>query len=295
MSSAYFKRNSNDPMTGEVVLVVGNELPFKVHGLGSNRKHIIIESSHPCVKVVEGQGQNKGRVEPNDKNIEHPMTMIAEQECAAATLLGYEMKPGAGGRLVKECSRHPSPLTVKVLSRIKLPSLESDVGAIARLLLAESVEPGSASLETALESMRWMRRVLHNRLEFPDPRVFGITQKTIRGAITAAGQTAGFENYPEIANKQREHIKTIMDIANNGGDLRFNDYRLHVENALKVATGEIPLIADPCPTGLYAWRTTGSEPPRGNFEFYQTYAGQDFYTLTKKFLDSYGVKSGRGL
>jgi hypothetical protein len=292
MAAVFFKRNSGQRMIGEILLVKGNELPFKVVGLGSNRKHLIIESSHRCVKVDMGQFKNKGKVKPDDNNNEQSLTMTAQDECLAK-LSGYEMKPVAGGRLDKVPSDLLLPLRVKVLPRIDLPPLESDAGVIARLLLAESVEPGSASLDVALESMRWMYRVLRNRLEFPDPRVFGITQKTIRGAITAAGQTAGFENYPEIADEQRKHIDTIMKVANEGGDLRFNDYRRHVENALKVASGEIPLIADPCPTGLYGWKTVGSRHPGENFVLYKEYAGQKFYTLTEEFLSSHNIGNRR--
>jgi hypothetical protein len=292
MATAYFKRNSGQAMTGEITLVKGNVLPFKVVGLGSNGKHILVESSHSCVKIESGQGRNKGKVKPDDRSIEQPLTMTAEHECVA-TLFGYEMKPVSGGRLVKERSILLSPLSVRVVPCIELPPPESDAGMIARLLLAESQGPehkGFTHLEISLESMRWMYWVLHNRLAFPHPGTFGIKQKNMRGVITAKGQFEGFVGYPEIAETQLEHINRIMKAANEGGDMRFNTYRSHVENAIEVATGRFPLDRDPCPTGLYGWKTVGSKHSGGRFVLYREYAGQYFYTLSEEFLSNHGVR-----
>jgi hypothetical protein len=212
-----------------------------------------------------------------------------------ATLVGDETT----GSLIAACpvatkrSICLSPLTVKVLPRIELPPLASGEGAIARLLLAENRGPedlGFVSLEETQESMRWMRRVLQNRLEFPAPGAFFITKKDMLGVITARNQFEGFENYPQIASGQSGHIRRTLESANEGGHRKFAAYRQHAQNALDIASGKIPLIADPCPTGLYGWKTVGSQPPSSNFELYQQHSGQNFYALKKEFLSQHGKK-----
>jgi hypothetical protein len=93
----------------------------------------------------------------------------------------------------------------------------------------------------------------------------------------------GFMGYPHIAFKQQSLLDGVLNIANDSTHRNFSTTREYVQAAIDVARG-LRAGSDPCPTGLYAWRTAGSKPPSENFIKYQTKGGQDFYTLTPAFL-----------
>jgi hypothetical protein len=170
-------------------------------------------------------------------------------------------------------------LNVGVDPAIELPDRNTVPGAVARLLMAEARGPSHDSYVAAdsLRSMRWMRRVLENRLA-NNPRQFGAQgAQSLIDIIKAPNQFAGFSNYPNYDAGTRARLQEMLNIANNDSDQRQQGFREFVHNALSVAQGAA--IADPCLTGLYGWRTQGAGGPGGRFVVYQSVAGNTFYTL----------------
>lgn len=128
-----------------------------------------------------------------------------------------------------------------------------------------------------------MRCVLENRLRYP--KMFGaLGATTITQVITAAGfgvQFAGFNTYPRLAAGVAANIQAKLDIASDQSDPRQSRYLAFVKAAISAATGPSPV--DPCPTGLYFWRTAGAIGPGGKAIFYQGLDGNNFYTLPASF------------
>lgn len=170
-------------------------------------------------------------------------------------------------------------LNVGVDPPIALADANTVPGAVARLLMAEARGPSHVGYVAtdSLRSMRWMRRVLENRLA-NNPRQFLAPGATsLIDIIRAPNQFAGFSNYPNYDTVIRARLQAMLNIANNDSDPRQQRFREFVQNAMSVA--QAAAIADPCPTGLYGWRTQGSAGPGGRFVVYQTVAGNTFYTL----------------
>ncbi len=151
---------------------------------------------------------------------------------------------------------------------------------LALLFLAENLTPDDAGYNAAavMMSMQWMRIVIENRRT--DPQRFGAVNGTYAGIVTAKGQFAGFDGYPTIAQKKMERLDRIIDRCNDDDDAKQGAYADLIGVANAVAMMATP--ADPCPTGLYGWRTAGSGAPGGDFEEYQQKAGNQFYTLKSK-------------
>jgi len=163
-----------------------------------------------------------------------------------------------------------------------MPLANSDAGAMANLFLNEAAGPHRDSTLT-VRAMGWMRCVLQNRLAHPAP--FGAPGATTITQVIKADsfgvQFAGFNTYPAIAAAIASNINQKLQIAANTSDPRQPIYLAFVKAAIAAATGTAPV--DPCPTGLYFWRTTGSAGPGGKSVFYQSLDGNDFYTLPASF------------
>jgi hypothetical protein len=135
-----------------------------------------------------------------------------------------------------------------------------------------------------LEAMQWMVHVLRNRLNLGPEHFSARGATTLTNLIKGRNQVEGFEKYPIIAFDPNERLQEALGIANDGTDNRHSAQRLFLKNVVAVATGEMP-GTDPCPTRLYAWRAEESASPGNNFEKFQSKGGQDFYTLTRTFLN----------
>ncbi len=175
------------------------------------------------------------------------------------------------------------PINVTVKQPLTLPTGNENQLALIKLLLAESPSPAYANynIATFKTGMQWMRLVVENRLKMKSYLVGSEGATTLIDVIKARNQFEGFGSYPTIAKQQLENINNILAIASDGthpDQQRFYD---HVSAAIAVVTKEA-LIADPCPTKLLAWRTSGSGYPGGSFKYYKTFSGQDFYTIPKK-------------
>jgi hypothetical protein len=158
---------------------------------------------------------------------------------------------------------------------------------MARVLIVENFTPEQASfvsIDQARSSMQWMRWVMLNRLRFGAQHFgAGKSATSLYALITAPNQVDGFMGYPHIAYDQQVILDGVLNIANDSTHRNFSTMREYVQAAIDVARG-LRAGNDPCPTGLYAWRTEDSRSPSTNFVKYQTKAGQDFYTLTPEFL-----------
>lgn len=177
---------------------------------------------------------------------------------------------------------------VSVAAVLDLPAVTIQAGLLARMLVVEGITPGLpqfVSQAEARQAMQWMRFVFANRLAF-GVQHFGVSKPgaTLTDLITAPDQVHGFQSYPTIAAGQQTLIDRVVKYANDGTHQKFSAYREYLQSALDVAGGT-DLGTDPCPTGLYAWRTQGASSPGSNFVKYQTRGGQDFYTLTQEFKD----------
>ena len=174
-------------------------------------------------------------------------------------------------------------LAVTVTEQMVLPAAAGEEGMLVRLFLAENLSPSQPKYNAAdsRKSMEWMRVVLVNRLKNNPERFAASGATTITDIVKAKGQFAGFENYPTLGSKLSARIEEAVKIANNDSDARQEKYVQFLQNALDAAKGSP--IADPCPTGLYGWRTVGHGSPGGNFEAYgSALSGNQFYTLKKK-------------
>jgi hypothetical protein len=63
-------------------------------------------------------------------------------------------------------------------------------------------------------------------------------------------------------------------------------------DSLTLVLGNI-LRDNPCPTGLYGWRTAGASSPGKNYVKFKTQGGQDFYTLSPGYLKNPAHPDGK--
>jgi len=176
-------------------------------------------------------------------------------------------------------------IAVTVVEKLALPAEATEEGMLARLLLAESTNPGQPGYYAwkAKTAMQWMRVVLANRLNYSNPEEFYAKgAKTLADIVKAKPeQFKGFQDYPKIGADQSKVIDDIVNIANSDSDTRQEKCAQFLQGALEVASSKT-LIPDPCPTGLYGWKTAGHKPPRGDLVKYgDPQSGNQFYTLSK--------------
>jgi len=174
-------------------------------------------------------------------------------------------------------------IAVTVVEKLVLPAEATEQGMLARLLLAEAHSPGQSGYDASKSktAMQWMRLVLANRLNNSPERFNAKGAKTLLDIVKAPKQFEGFQDYPKLGSAQSTRIDEIVSIANSDSDTRQEKYAQFLQNALEVVASNT-LIADPCPTGLYGWKTAGSHPPGGHFVKYgDPQSGNQFYTLSK--------------
>lgn len=274
-------RNDRSSLSPEIALVQGNALLLKVIGLGPNKKHLVFRGSQPSLLRVEA-------INPDDRNREQSIRLVSlathSQWESVVDVVAY-----VNEQPLSRIDAGTRRLRVRILPRLSLPDEGTDAGLLARVLLAETAGPDDsryAGPAEAVESMRWIKRVLHNRLNAgarhfaPRPgSADAHAINTLRGVVKAPGQIADFERYPDLPQAMQERINGVVGIANDASDKRHERYRKFVDDVISVVRSA-EIIADPCPTGLYAWRTRTSGSPGPNFVFFQTKGGQDFYSLT---------------
>lgn len=269
-----FKRNTREgqPVPGQITLVVGNSFVVKLVGLGPDKKHYVIKSDSPCVEVQQ---------KADDRFQEQAIRFKANMACQGARITVYEKTSG---------DRTPLELKINVLEPLVLPPENTDEGLLARLLLAECIQPSSIYYpgdEESLRTMQYMRLTIENRVAFPNYRIFGNPNaRTVLGIVTADGQFKGFEHYPKLSELQSTNINDAVRLSNDGSGAKFTIYRKHVQQALDVANGQAPKIAGK----IYGWRTSDSTPAGGAFVPAMKLGGQQFNTLRDYVLNSNGVR-----
>jgi len=269
---ARFLRMDGSSLPARMTLIGGNTLWFKVSGLGPDRKHLRIASSSPAARVSV--------VSARDSNVEQKLKLdIGDVRIATRATLTAHTQGGAPDHATQG-------VEIQLEPALALPPAGDETGMLARLLLAEAKgpgQPGFVSQSRTLLSMQWMRHVLLNRLKF-GPRFFGAGNAgTLAALIVAPKQVEGFEQYPTLAGNLNRNLQDLARIANDATDSRHIATREFVKDAIEVAKGTKP-GSDPCPTGLYAWKTAEAKSPGRNFVKFATESGNDFYTLTQEFL-----------
>ncbi len=235
------------------------------------------------IKIVPGPGELvpfKLSFSP-DKSL----LLINDDIRTKANFEVYELKANGPGFVRFQAQNakgtKAGPISVTIKQPLTLPTADADQLALIKLLLAEAPSPFSANYDasTSKTGLQWMRLVVQNRLDMKSGLVGSKGATSMIDVIKSPGQFKGFEQYPVIGSKQKGNIEDILTIANDGTHAKQQLFYNHVSAAIAAATE--PAIVDPCPTKLLSWRTAGSDSPGGNFKFYKSFSGQDFYTIPK--------------
>jgi hypothetical protein len=182
---------------------------------------------------------------------------------------------------IKGLGKELAVLEISVVDPITLPAINTDEGALARLLLAETRGPAYANTwkaDKSKQAMEWMRIVIANRQATPGP--FLAKSGSVLDVIKAKGQFHGFESYPPPMATVALNIQSQVDSANNDSLPNQDNYLIHVQNAISVAQAKT-LPGDPSGAGyrLVGWRTQGSGSPGGSMIFFQDLGGNSFYKM----------------
>lgn len=281
-------RNDGSVLEAQITLVAGDKLPLKVSGLGPNRRHLILMSNHRSLRIAS--------VSVDHRNVEQRLSLeVGECGVSCHQIAHVEAYVSdERGRPLRRDLDTPR-LAVQILPKLALPPAVTETGMLARMLISENAGPEHrrfVNLNEAREAMQWMVVVLRNRLKL-GARHFAADQhaSTLGALIKAPNQVEGFEKYPGITPPQQYLIDEVVKNANDGTHRLNQQYRDYLETALAVARGELR-GTDPCPTGLYAWRTTGEKSPGNNFVKFTEKGGQDFYTLTDDFISKVQPQTG---
>jgi len=281
----FYDIRTNQIAPSKSYLLNGAAIEFKI-GPDPDGKALIIKAAQPHIVDI------KQKLIPNKPGWQ--IISVTGKALGTAVLQGYietnSASPGRSSQL--RCTACIPLMTVEVLPKMEWPDQNSEVGALARMLVAENITPhdkyGRYKEEDSLKSMQWMRNVLENRLAFSHPHLLQVPSgvRSLLPLIKSRGVVEGFKSYPDIGVSQKKVIDSTLSIANNVRDPKFMQYRIYMQNAIAVAKGEKRGV-DPCSTKLYAWRTAGpNSSPGVNFIKFQTLAGQDFYTLTPGFIEN---------
>ncbi|WP_313624255.1 hypothetical protein [Achromobacter sp.] len=274
-------RNDRSTVPPEITMVQGNALLLKVLGLGPNKKHLVFKGNQPSLLRVEA-------INPNHRNKEQSIRLVSiatnsQLENVVEVAAYVDEDP------LMRIDGNTRRLRIKILPGLQLPHENTEAGLLARVFLAETVGPDDSRYggrAESVESMRWIKRVLQNRLDagahhfsLNPGSVDARSIRTLQDVVKARGQVESFEMYPVLRSRLKDRIDSTTAIANDASDKRHRFFRQYVNDVISVAQS-VDVIADPCPTGLYAWRTHEADSPGPNFAFFRTMGGQDFYTLT---------------
>jgi hypothetical protein len=171
------------------------------------------------------------------------------------------------------------PIAINIEPKLTLPDAKSNLGMLARLLMAETPSPGMPNYTVAEseDAMKMMVAVVFNRLAKPSNLYASQNATKLSDVVKAPGQFKGFQSYPEIDAEISKRIDETMAIANNGGDGRREKYKIFVQNVIRIAG--TTSVTDPNLANLYFWRTAGSGSPAPSAKAYKTVLGNTFYKL----------------
>ncbi|WP_235503866.1 MULTISPECIES: hypothetical protein [unclassified Acidovorax] len=255
-----------------LTLVEGNTLKLKLEGI---HKSNVLQAhvDQPNILTVKDAKHNA-------RSDSWQFEFLAKQ----AGLARVNIVAAKGSSL----SVSPSAIIVKIETAMTLPAMDTEVGMLVRLLLAESRSFGrvdsSGMVADIKKGMQWMRRVIINRLCSDKPEEFMARGAKAVGDIIRAHdrgsvQFHGFNNYPNLDAGITRNINALLAIANNGTHPKQAAYVEFLQNAIDVASE--PLPQDPSPNGLFAWKTENAVSPGPAFIPYAVLAGNQFYTHSR--------------
>ncbi|WP_149137250.1 hypothetical protein [Cupriavidus campinensis] len=233
-------RRNGSPIGAQITLIAGNHLPFRVSGLGPNKRHLAFRSGDSALRILP--------LRVNDRDIEQQLK-IEVSETGIVSRRVVHVDAYIYGTTQRDANT--PRLTVEVLPRLELPDAGTEAGILARMLVVENANPDSdrfSNLDEALKCMQWMMHVMRNRLRL------GATHFAARGATTltelvkAPNQVEGFESYPIISERPALLLNKTMNIANDGTHAKNAAFRTYVENAIAVGSGR-HIGHDPSPGG----------------------------------------------
>jgi len=177
---------------------------------------------------------------------------------------------------------------------VQLPDISTNAGVLARLIIAESKNPGyhDYNQSDGRLSFRLMQAVIANRLS-NNPGRFGASgATTFAHIITAPNQFQGFASSAgqvQLSQAVSDRIAAVLNNANSGSPGAYHQF---VEDILTQVNGA---VNDPFNGvtsidgmavlgGTYGWRTFGSGDPGGKFVAIPAILGgvimgNQFYTL----------------
>lgn len=259
---------SDGTLTSSITLHLGGTKPLRLSGLGPDKKTLTPKIVGTAVASIVG---SPVAAKGDATVFKVRGAVLGTAQVAGLIQSGTQIgKPGV------------APLQVRVIAPLALPASTLVAGGVARLLLIESQSPWyktSDNTATAT-SMQWMRLVLENRLA-NSPAQFGAAGATsLLDIIRANNQFQGFSGYPNLSSDFNKKLSEMVTIANDDSHPYQERFIGFINNAVGAATSP-KAIADPSPTGLYGWRTTGSGSPGARFVEYAKVGGNTFYTLKK--------------
>jgi hypothetical protein len=265
---AAFRRSPNGPIIATLVVLrrVDREVYLYFKGDDAGRDEITVTSNTPAIVDVTAlkmndapQGIRQVRVVPRK---------IGQTEIVASSAVE------SGGSIQKLLS-----LSIRVVEPVALPDPATDVGALARLFLAEArgpLRPGYDEERTAL-SVRLMHLVIRNRIT-THPQRFLASSASVRAVIEARHQFDGFERYPSIAADPQKVIDNTLFAANDNNRPNQDAVIRHIQLAIDTASRSTPIPDPTRPShAIVYWRTQGAPSPNPKAIVYETIAGNTFY------------------
>jgi hypothetical protein len=271
-------------VSGPITLVEGNTLKLKLDGVKAAGKALRYEVSSdgaPCPLQVTTNAKSN--------QLEQIVTIHVTQCVSQSHYTVRAVLPK--GAKTNGAALPVTPLQIEIVPKIVLPPLETDAGLIARLLLAEAQSPlkdGYGNGAAVREAMDLMRQVLDSRVYASSTKLGHLINLVPKGAslreiIFAPRQVEGFKG-GNISGNAKKNIDDFKKIMNDGADGDFKKVRAHVEYAIKVAKRQPSLPSRITENTLTHWRTQGSGKPTNNAVLFRKIAGQEFWTLSAKFL-----------
>jgi hypothetical protein len=161
---------------------------------------------------------------------------------------------------------------------IELPSITTDAGVVARLVIVENRTPDHPQYndEEVFKSMMAMWAVVHNRL-YNHPELFGAPHAAnLIDIITAPGQFHGFSRAASgevmISADLQHRIDEVLRIANTGAPGKYYQF---IKKATEAAADHLPgldpfraidnIDGVPVTGGGYGWRAANASDPGGRF------------------------------
>ncbi|WP_263143789.1 hypothetical protein [Pseudomonas sp. RIT-PI-AD] len=112
-------------------------MTVKLNGLGPDKKHYRVTRDSPCIDVKQ---------KADERFQEQTIRFEARMACQGARITALS---GTG-------EKYLTGLTLNVVPKLELPPSNTDEGALARVLLAESISPGNPGFPGDKDSLTAM-------------------------------------------------------------------------------------------------------------------------------------------